>query len=697
MLRSVLFAAAIAAPASAEVADTADIIVTGQRDAYRVEASGTAAKTPTRLLDTPQAVSVLTAERLRDQAIRSVADLVRLVPGASAGQGEGHRDQVTLRGNNTTADFFVDGLRDDAQYFRSFYNVDRVEVLKGANAMIFGRGGGGGVINRVTKAPIAGRAAAAATASADSFGAWYFATDLNVDVGPVAVRLNAFHEQLETHRDAYEGDRSAVNPVALLPFASGALTLGYEYVRDVRVVDRGVPSAGPGTLAAPAGPLRGFRDAYFGRLDANRTTLEGHSVPARLETELGGGFSLSAQALWSSFDKFYSNIYPAAPAAAGAVAVEAYADSARRDNLIGQANLVWRGATGALGHVLLLGAEYTRQLTRSERANGFFDASLNAASRRRAVALAAQPAIPPVAFVRGPAAPGNRQTHSRLRQWSVYAQDQLSFTDAVQLIAGLRYDRFELEATNLLNGSVAARTDHLWSPRAGLVLKPGPNASIYASASRSFLPQSGDQFTSLDAVGAALEPERFDNYEVGAKWEPTPALAVAVAAYRLDRLNSRAPGAVAGTVVQTGRQRSRGIEAEATGRLTDGLDVALAYAFTDAKVTQATAAAPAGRTVAQVPRHQVSLWAKQRLADGIRVAAGLLHQGRSFASISNTVALPAYIRADAALFVKLGDWLDAQLNVENLFNTGYFPVAHNDNNIGTGAPRNARLTLTARF
>jgi catecholate siderophore receptor len=134
--------------AAAEAADQA-IIVTGQRSEYGARDTSTATKTNTNIRNIPQALTVISEKQIEDQSIRSVAELLTLCPGATPGTGESNRDQFTLRGNNSTADFFIDGVRDDAQYFRDFYNVDRVEVLKGPNAMIFGRGGGGGVVNRV--------------------------------------------------------------------------------------------------------------------------------------------------------------------------------------------------------------------------------------------------------------------------------------------------------------------------------------------------------------------------------------------------------------------------------------------------------------------------------------------------------------------------------------------------------------------
>src|SRR5687767_8558249 len=138
------------APAFAEEGEAApedlEIIVTGTSQGYVATNSVTATKTDTPLIDVPQSVNVVTRVQLDDQAHHSMADVLRYVPGVTVGQGEANRDQITIRGQNTTADFFLDGVRDDVQYFRSLYNIERVEVLKGPYAMIFGRGGGGGII-----------------------------------------------------------------------------------------------------------------------------------------------------------------------------------------------------------------------------------------------------------------------------------------------------------------------------------------------------------------------------------------------------------------------------------------------------------------------------------------------------------------------------------------------------------------------
>jgi catecholate siderophore receptor len=266
-----------------------------------------------------------------------------------------------------------------------------------------------------------------------------------------------------------------------------------------------------------------------------------------------------------------------------------------------------------------------------------------------------------------------------------------------EIVAGLRFDRFELEVDNLANGQRFGRTDNLVSPRIGVIVKPTESLSFYASYGRSYLPSAGDQFTSLDVTGAALKPEKFDNYEVGAKWEPVPGLLATAAIYQLDRTNTRAPGATPGTIVLTGAQRSRGMELGLERNLTNRWQISAGYAFQEAEITRTTSAAPKGREVPLVPRHQFSLWNRYDVTEQLGLGLGLLARSKSFASISNQVTLPGYARVDAAVFYELADGIEAQLNVENLLSRDYFPTAHNDNNIAPGAPTTARATLRFSF
>jgi catecholate siderophore receptor len=305
--------------------------------------------------------------------------------------------------------------------------------------------------------------------------------------------------------------------------------------------------------------------------------------------------------------------------------------------------------------------------------------------------------VPTVEFRAGPTGAGNRAVQTDADVLAFYLQDQVSIGPMFDLIAGIRYDRFELDVTNLFNNQSFRRTDDLWSPRLGLVFKPVEPVSVYASYSRSYLPQSGDQFLSLDLTSAALEPEKFDNFELGLKWAIRPALLFTAALYQLDRTNTRAP-LTGGVVVLTGEQRSRGIELQLAGEISRKWHFNAGYALQDAEIRSATTACVSGGCdVAQVPKHQASLWTRYDVSKRLGLGLGAYHQSRSFASITNSVVLPSYTRLDAALFFRITPQVQAQLNVENLLGERYFPTAHNDNNITPGAPTTVRGTLRFSF
>jgi catecholate siderophore receptor len=263
----------------------------------------------------------------------------------------------------------------------------------------------------------------------------------------------------------------------------------------------------------------------------------------------------------------------------------------------------------------------------------------------------------------------------------------------LEIVAGLRFDRFAIEIDNLNNGLSFDRTDELISPRLGLVVKPTDSLSFYGGYSRSYLPSSGDQFNSLDVTSEALKPERFDNYEVGAKWELLEGLLATAAVYKLDRTNTRAPGATPGSVVLTGAQRSKGVELGLERSVSARWQISAGYALQKAEITETTAAAPAGRKVPLVPRHQFSLWNRYDVTNSVGVGLGLVARSRAYASITNQVRLPGYTRVDAAAYYRIAPGVQGQINVENLIGTDYFSTAHNDNNIAPGAPRTIKGTL----
>ena len=705
---SLVAIAAVPAQASAQeawadgIADDQEIIVTGEKEGY-VAISSAGLKTDTPLIDTPQTVSVVTREQLDDQALQDIGDILRYTPGASIGQGEGNRDQITIRGQNTTADFFVDGIRDDVQYFRPLYNIERVEIHKGPNAMIFGRGGGGGIVNRVTKSPIADRQFGEATASIDSFGAYYLAGDLNLAIGETAAfRFNGLYEEFDNHRNFYDGRRFAVNPTFGAELDDqNRILLSYEYVDDDRAVDRGNPAelrdAGNGcSFADPCGPLTGYRDTLFGRPGTNRTTLQAHILKLRVEHDFSDELSFSATTQYGDYDKLYRNIYPVDARSndvrltpvGNSVTLDGYVDTTDRENFITQGNLLWTGDTGILGHSLLLGYEIGQQQSANARRDILFAASNDD--------LIVVPLTDPIAVPAFTFPAFNRNTVSDLKFLSLYVQDQISIGDHFEIIGGVRFDRFDLDVNDFRNGRLLSRTDEKFSPRLGAIYKPQENISIYASYAKSFLPRSGDQFLTLDPTNANLAPETFENYEVGVKWDLMPALSLTAALFRLDRDDQSILLDNQGNTTLSG-SRTEGVEVQLVGKLTDAWQINAGYSYLDGQQRNAAMAGGQDLRLFQVPEHMVSLWTKYDLTDQFGAGLGVTHQSSQFATNNNSVRIPAFTRVDAALYYDVSEKVQVQLNVENLFDAAYYPSVHNDDNITTGEPLNARLTVKFGF
>ena len=660
--------------------------VVGERDGYRATRTSTLTKTDTPLRDVPQSVSVVTRDVMTDQRMTSLADVVRYVPGVTMAQGEGHRDQPTIRGNNSNADLFVDGVRDDVEYFRDLYNIERVEVPKGSNALIFGRGAGGGLINRVTKA-----ARWTPTGELSLQGGRYDNKRGSLDLGrgfgrPVAARLNGVYENSDSYRDQFNLRRYGVSPTVTLAAGSRAtFRVGYEHFNDHRTVDRGIPSfqdrpvdTDPSTFFGD--PSRSYADAT---VDAVTSVLE-HHAPV--------GFTIRNHTRYADYRKFYQNVFPGAVNAAGdQVALTAYDSRTNRRNLFNQTDLTYAFRTGSVRHVLLAGGEVGRQLSDAFRNTGYFN---NTATSITVPIASLTVAAQAVTFRQSA---GDADAHTTVVVAGAYLQDQVELTPQVLALAGVRFDRFDLRYHNNRTGADLSRTDHLISPRFGLVLKPAMAFSTYASYGVSFLPSSGNQFTSLTVTTQTLEPEQFSNYEVGAKWDVRRDLSVTAAVYRLDRTNTLAPDPNDPTrTIQTGSQRSRGFELSATGDVTRAWQLLLGYGYQDVKITGRTMNALAGATVALTPHHQLSLWNKYQVTRRLGLGLGMIHQTAMFAAVDNAVTLPGFTRVDAAVFFNVTERIRAQVNGENLFDVRYYATANSNNNITPGSPRTVRVGLDVR-
>ena len=652
---------------------------------YQVAAISSATRTLTPLRDVPQSITVVSEQLIRDQGMTSVAEAVRYVPGIDIHQGENNRDQVIIRGNSTSADFFLNGMRDDVQYYRDLYNLERIEALKGPNAMIFGRGGGGGVLNRVTKSAgfqplrafsLQGGRFSNKRATAD------FDQPLN---SKMAFRLNGLYENSRSFRDYVDLKRTGVNPtMTFVPNDRTKVIAGYEYLHDRRVADRGITSfQGRAAAVDPA--------TYYGDPNNSYVRADVHLTSALVEHQLNRAM-IRNRTMFGDYDKAYQNYVPGVVSAdRSTVALTAYNNATRRKNVFNQTDLVLPISTGAVRHTFVVGSEFGLQLTDNFRNTGFFNntsTTINVPYEKPSINT-------PVVFRQSATDADN---HIRAKIAAVFAQDQVELSPHLQVIGGIRFDRFDLRYHNNRNNDNLARVDNLVSPRVGVVVKPITKISFYTNYSVSYLPSSGDQFSSLTTITQQVKPEKFNNYEVGLKWDAMRDLSFTAAAYRLDRTNTRSTDPNDPTrIVQTGSQRTKGFEVGLVGMAMPKWQISGGYAYQDAFITSATTVARVGAHVGQVPHHTFSLWNNYKIHPRVSAAVGLVSRSDMFVAVDNSVILPGYVRADGALYVSLSENVRIQGNVENLWNTKYFTNADSNTNISPGSPRAFRIGLITRF
>jgi catecholate siderophore receptor len=378
-----------------------------------------ATKTNTALLNIPQSLSVITRDFIRDQSFQGLTDVTRYVPGVAVHQGEGNRDELVIRGVDSSANFFVNGFRDDVQYFRDLYNAQSVEVLKGPSALTFGRGAGGGLLNRTLKEADGTRIYDASMQT----GSWNdrrFTLDAGQAVNEnVAVRVNAFYEETDTFRDFGRIERYGINPtVTLKPDDNTKIKLSYEYFHDERTSDRGNPSqtpAGGATRFNPATPFapNGNLSAFFGSPTLNVARAEVQTTMAIVEHDFENGLTVKNGTIFADYKKFYQNVYPGNGPLAGAVDptdatvnLAAYQHTTNRDNLFNQTDFTYKTNTGPANP---FAPTYFGPVTFIHQFPGAFSPGVTAA---------------------------DNNSRYRLNIESGYVRDTIEFTRAVQLIMG---------------------------------------------------------------------------------------------------------------------------------------------------------------------------------------------------------------------------------------------------------------------
>ena len=645
-----------------------------------------ALKTPTAIIDVPQSLSIVTDEDIRKQGIREIGDIVRYTPGVNTSQGEGHRDAVVFRGVRSTADFFQDGVRDDVQYYRSLYNVEQVEILRGPNALLFGRGGTVGILNLVTKKAEIGAQFGSFDIGADDFGAFDFAADYNTSTGDnTALRLNLHSDSLENHRDMYDGDRTGFNPTLKIQLSDRTtLDLSYEYADHERFIDRGIPTAN-------GKPVTALKNVVFGTSDINVTTLEADIFRGTVTTDFSdtskGIFSITS----SEFEKMYQNLYASGyDLDTNVVTLDGYRDPTERENLIMSANLVNELQIGSATHTLLIGAE----IVDTDNANERFDTYWSTTQKDKESFNVSRPLN--ISTNSAGVATGvdfttklKSRTTSDIEVTSLYIQDQIDVSDNLVILLGGRLDQFDITVDDLKAGTSQSREDDEFSPRAGIIYKPMENVSWYVSYSESFLPRSGEQYKKLTASSAALDPDVYESTEIGVNYDLTQDVSLRVSYF--DSEQTIATRDESGEGAEIVGLQVDGVELEVKGELSDQLYLSFGYSKLDGETSS-------GGEPREIPDSTMSLWTTYQVNDKFGYGLGITRQGES--NISNNkpgLVLPDYTRVDFALFYDISDDLSIRLNVENINDELYFPHSHSTHQASVGEDTNARLSITRRF
>ena len=657
---------------------------------YLKKRISSATKTDTRIRDIPQSISVITEEQIKDQSLLGLIDAIKYSPGVIAGQGEGNRDSVWFRGNQSTSDLFVDGVRDDVQYYRDLYNIDRVEVLMGPNGMIFGRGGVGGVINRVTK-----EAHWENKNELRMQGGTYdhkrSSIDLNSGINEtLAIRINAMIEDSGSFRQGVESEKKAINPTfTFKPSDKTKVVVGMEYFNDKRTNDRGIPSVSDGLQSRPYSTSR---STFFGNASQSPNEAIVKNGYAIIDHIFDNGMSVKNTTRFSDYDKYYQNVYAYSSVQTnGTLTIDGYYDNTQRQNFFNQTDLTYNFKTGSVSHNLLMGLEIGLQENENFRILATPITGVNASN--------------PFALLTFNSS-RSRNTSTDISNQAIYLQDQIYLSKQFQIIAGLRYDKFKTKFNDSVTTSNSANVnDQFISPRVGLVYKPIEPVSLYTNYSLSYLPRTGEQLTSLTSSIKTFDPEKFTNIEAGIKYDLLQSFSISSSIYRLERSKMAItdPSSPTNTIIVDG-QVTKGFELGVAGKLFDSYSMYGGYTYQDAEITKnqgtGDAQITSGTPLGHVPKHTFSLWNKYELNDTWSAALGVVSRSDMFAAtptVSTAVKLPGYARLDAAIYANINKQTKLQLNIENLLDKTYYQSAHNNNNIMYGYPLTARATLTYTF
>lgn len=673
--RTLLSVALLALSAGAHAEDETMTVV-GKRSQHEEVATATRTNTPAKLV--PQAIDSVKASELTAFGQPTLSEALTGIPGVNA-SGDTRFDGVNIRGFSASNDFYLDGFRDDMQYTRDLGNTERVEVLKGPAAVLYGRGSTGGIVNRVSKKPQKGLESSV-SAQVGSFDSRRLAADLNGEAGEqVQVRLNLAQEDKDSFRNGVTSKRTLLAPSINWEINDKLnWLLQYERNEHDRTPDRGIP----GVNGRPADVPKEY--VYS---DTRRDFIDdvAQSTRSRLSWDINDQWQLRQQLGYTSLDSQFDNTYVTS-VKGDKVTRARWQQDLKANSLISNTEVEGQLQTGPVEHRLLVGFEQNWQ----ERTPKLY---------QNATAIPAGNLYDPGSL---PTYDGAMKLSSdanhKVRGYGLYVQDQLSLGDW-HLLAGLRRDDFTVTSRrNDLNKEETVSVTSL-SPRLGLVWNPIEEHAFYASYSKTFTPVGGELIGITPGdKNNNLDPQHTRLYEGGVKSDWLDGrLATTLSLYRLEMYNKRSKDPQDPTkVILTGLQRTEGIELSARAQLTDELYLRGGIAIQDAEQVKADADLQ-GKRPMNVSRQNGELFAGyQSGKQGWFGETGVTAVGDRFADNANTTTLPGYARFDARAGYRWQQW-ETQLSVENLTDHDYFVSATSASQIMPGTPRQLHLSAAYRF
>ncbi len=659
---------------------------------YGAENSRAGTKTDTPILETPQAIQVLTRQLIEDTNPRSMTDILRHAAGVMPGGYYYGWDYFRIRGFDADTALYIDGLANGYYVGTSLdpFLFDRIEVVRGPASTLYGSGSLGGMVNAVSKRPLV-----------DDFAnvEFIYGTEGDytgrLDGGAILTpdetlygRLLLSYSSDDTFIDHVDPSEHLIIAPSLTwkPNTATTFTLLTQYAKD--------DNEGAPTLPARGTVLPNVHgsiplDRFLGEPDTpEEVNIETTRVGYEFRHEFNDAIAVRQNARVTWHDETWKNIiYPTCfDAGSGPFLCAApddrtlvrYFYSRESEAVVATVDtaIEARFDTGAFRHLVAFGIDYR-----------YFDED---AISSDFTAFDKIDIFDPVYGGPVPAQPLTVPAATTARQTGFYLQDQISF-DKLTLTVGGRFDHASV--SDLTQKS----TDEKFSPKVGVTYEFAPGFAAYANFSESFNPQPGNRTQS----GANVPPETGQNYEVGIKADsPDGSFGGTLAVFHLTRQN--VANSVAGGLFYevSGEQRSRGFEADVHWAPLPGLDLQAAYTYTDAEVTKDADAAKVGDEVRNVPDHIFSGWAHYRLQEGffegLGFGAGVSYYTEQQGDLPNTFKLPAYTLVDAAISYEVGPY-KAQLNVTNLLDEEYYVGSYSDFYVLPGAPTEARLTLGYTF